>query len=181
MFSQPVCVSISPIQFNSLPKPWIQRISSSRLIFPSLFWVNRYHCLVLPHNRLTPLEHRHNPDPDSKLVYAVADGQYTYGPLSLYQYQNDEAYSKTYVSNSFRWHRKTLAFRIGSEMKSCHRHCRARYVAKNALCVELCFRLVARNSTLLNRALPPTMPWRSSTRIADRSLSKSCPTWTTIR
>ena len=43
------------------------------------------------------VEHRHNPDPHSKLVYAVADGQYTYGPLSLYQYHNDEKYSKTYV------------------------------------------------------------------------------------
>ncbi|CAF0760534.1 unnamed protein product [Adineta ricciae] len=41
------------------------------------------------------LEHRHNSDPNSKLVYAVADGQYTYGPLSLYQYHNDEHYSKT--------------------------------------------------------------------------------------
>ncbi|CAF2714785.1 unnamed protein product [Rotaria sp. Silwood2] len=41
------------------------------------------------------LEHRHNSDPNNKLVYAVADGQYTYGPLSLYQYHNDEKYSKT--------------------------------------------------------------------------------------
>ncbi|CAF1116789.1 unnamed protein product [Adineta steineri] len=41
------------------------------------------------------LENRHNPDPNDKLVYAVADGQYTYGPLSLYQYHNDENYSKT--------------------------------------------------------------------------------------
>ncbi|CAF1036888.1 unnamed protein product [Rotaria sordida] len=41
------------------------------------------------------LEHRHNSDPNNKLVYAVADGQYTYGPLSLYQYYNDEKYSKT--------------------------------------------------------------------------------------
>jgi hypothetical protein len=46
---------------------------------------------------LSLLEHRHNPDPTTKLVYAVADGQYTYGPLSLYQYHNDEKYSKTYV------------------------------------------------------------------------------------
>jgi hypothetical protein len=46
---------------------------------------------------LSLLEHRHNPDPTNKLVYAVADGQYTYGPLSLYQYHNDEKYSKTYV------------------------------------------------------------------------------------
>ncbi|CAF3045256.1 unnamed protein product [Rotaria sp. Silwood2] len=41
------------------------------------------------------LEHRNNPDPNNKLVYAVADGQYTYGPLSLFQYHNDEKYSKT--------------------------------------------------------------------------------------
>jgi len=41
------------------------------------------------------LEHRYNPDPNNKLVYAVADGQYTFGPLSLYQYHNDEKYSKT--------------------------------------------------------------------------------------
>ncbi|CAF3215070.1 unnamed protein product [Rotaria socialis] len=41
------------------------------------------------------LEHRHYSDPNTKLVYAVADGQYTYGPLSLYQYHNDETYSKT--------------------------------------------------------------------------------------
>jgi len=41
------------------------------------------------------LEHRHNPDPNNKLVYAVADGQYTYGPLSLFQYYNDENYAKT--------------------------------------------------------------------------------------
>jgi len=43
------------------------------------------------------LEHRHNADPNNKLVYAVADGQYTYGPLSLFQFHNDEKYSKTYV------------------------------------------------------------------------------------
>ena len=43
------------------------------------------------------VEHRHNPDPSNKLVYAVADGQYTYGPLSLYQYHNDEKYSRMYV------------------------------------------------------------------------------------
>lgn len=41
------------------------------------------------------LETRHNSDPDNKLVYAVADGQYTYGPLSLFQFHNDEKYSKT--------------------------------------------------------------------------------------
>ncbi|CAF0791981.1 unnamed protein product [Rotaria sp. Silwood1] len=45
------------------------------------------------------LEHRHNSDPNNKLVYAVADGQYTYGPLSLYQYHNDEKYSKTIRSD----------------------------------------------------------------------------------
>jgi len=41
------------------------------------------------------LEHRYYSDPTSKLVYAVADGQYTYGPLSLYQFNNDEKYAKT--------------------------------------------------------------------------------------
>ncbi|CAF1374270.1 unnamed protein product [Rotaria sordida] len=41
------------------------------------------------------LEYRNNPDPNNKLVYAIADGQYTYGPLSLFQYHNDEKYSKT--------------------------------------------------------------------------------------
>ena len=49
----------------------------------------------LPPTCTCPLENRHNPDPDNKLVYAVADGQFTYGPLSYYQYQNDEKYAKT--------------------------------------------------------------------------------------
>ncbi|UJR22680.1 hypothetical protein I4U23_025717 [Adineta vaga] len=40
------------------------------------------------------LENRYNPDSNYKRVYAVADGQYTYGPLSLFQYHNDEKYSK---------------------------------------------------------------------------------------
>jgi len=44
-----------------------------------------------------PTEHRNNPDSNNKLVYAVADGQYTYGPLSLFQYHNDEKYSKLFV------------------------------------------------------------------------------------
>jgi len=43
------------------------------------------------------VEHRNNPDPNKKIVYAVADGQYTYGPLSLFQYHNDEKYSKMYL------------------------------------------------------------------------------------
>ncbi|UJR26379.1 hypothetical protein I4U23_007711 [Adineta vaga] len=52
--------------------------------------------IVIPFNfPFAILEHRHNSDPNNKLVYAVADGQYTYGPLSLYQYHNDEHYSKT--------------------------------------------------------------------------------------
>jgi len=33
-------------------------------------------------------------NPNEKRVYAVADGQYTYGPLSLFQFHNDEKYSK---------------------------------------------------------------------------------------
>ncbi|CAF4032348.1 unnamed protein product, partial [Rotaria magnacalcarata] len=41
------------------------------------------------------LEHQNNSDPTYKRVYAVADGQYTYGPLSLFQYLNDEKYAKT--------------------------------------------------------------------------------------
>jgi len=45
----------------------------------------------------SPIEHRNNPDSNNKLVYAVADGQYTYGPLSLFQYHNDEKYSKLFV------------------------------------------------------------------------------------
>lgn len=41
------------------------------------------------------VENRHNPDVNNKLVYAVADGQYTYGPLSLFQYHNDKKYAET--------------------------------------------------------------------------------------
>jgi hypothetical protein len=62
--------------------------------FPFAILGKNYSCLFI-FFQLFLSEHRHNPDPNNKLVYAVADGQYTYGPLSLYQYHNDEHYSKT--------------------------------------------------------------------------------------
>jgi len=38
------------------------------------------------------LVHQHNPDPTTKQVYAVADGQYNVGPLSLFEYNKHEEY-----------------------------------------------------------------------------------------
>ncbi len=82
--------------FLSLSELWIPRILLFHWIFHLLFWVKKI-LLIFFYSQLLLLEHRHNPDPANKLVYAVADGQYTFGPLSLYQYHNDEKYSKTYV------------------------------------------------------------------------------------
>ncbi len=53
-----------------------------------------YYILSLMNYLFFFVEHRNNSDSNKKLVYAVADGQYTYGPLSLFQYRNDEKYSK---------------------------------------------------------------------------------------
>ncbi len=65
-----------------------------------LFWVKySLNKILFLKNLFFSIEHRDNPDPNKKRVYAVADGQYTYGPLSLFQYHNDEKYSKMYFFN----------------------------------------------------------------------------------
>ena len=95
----PVLCSFFPsVRSVSFLFPWQndglqQRDYSIRLSIRHFGW-EISHLLSLALRRFV-LETRHNPDPDNKLVYAVADGQYTYGPLSYYQYQNDEKYAKT--------------------------------------------------------------------------------------
>ncbi len=87
------------ILFLSLSELWIPPISLFHLIFHLLFWVKQpVSSFIFFNPYLFLLEHRHNLDPNNKLVYAVADGQYTFGPLSLYQYHNDERFSKTFVN-----------------------------------------------------------------------------------
>ena len=90
------------LRFRALSERWILPISLFLSIFHLLFWVKSNQRKFISFMISLSVEHRHNVDPWNKLVYAVADGQYTYGPLSLYQYHNDEKYSKTYVDRSNR-------------------------------------------------------------------------------
>jgi len=45
------------------------------------------------------LENRYNPDPTTKEIYALADGQYNFGPLSLFEYNKHEEYKKIGYEN----------------------------------------------------------------------------------
>ncbi len=92
--------------------------------FPFAILGNIFFRFITFLKHFSPIEHRHNSDPNKKIVYAVADGQYTYGPLSLFQYHNDEKYANMYFFHCFKT--KIIRFYLEFEGKNYQHHYHAR-------------------------------------------------------